>query len=109
MSEPKVLRLTLKRKWFDLIAAGKKNIEYREFKEYWKIRLMLSGSKLRDDFDEVHFRNGYSPDAPFMKVNFDCIRVIQTRHHHAANDEPLTDSRYFAIYLGSVIEIKNYE
>ncbi|MDM8539125.1 ASCH domain-containing protein [Desulfobacterales bacterium HSG17] len=32
---PDILLLTLKHKWFDLIASGKKRREYREIKPYW--------------------------------------------------------------------------
>jgi len=31
-----ILHLTVKKKWFDLIASGDKKIEYREFKSYWE-------------------------------------------------------------------------
>lgn len=36
----KILHLTLKKKWFDLIAAGEKREEYREIKTYWIDRLL---------------------------------------------------------------------
>lgn len=29
------LKLTLKKKWFDMIASGEKKEEYREIKPYW--------------------------------------------------------------------------
>jgi hypothetical protein len=35
----KTLKLTLKRKWYNLIAIGAKREEYREIKEYWLKRL----------------------------------------------------------------------
>jgi hypothetical protein len=35
----KVLHLTLKKKWFDMIASGRKPEEYREIKDYWINRL----------------------------------------------------------------------
>ncbi len=98
----RILHLTLKRKWFDLIATGKKNIEYREFKLYWKQRLYGA------IFDEVHFKNGYRKDAPFMRVSSPIIRIIHSRHHRPVNGEELTADRYFAIYLGDVLETKNY-
>lgn len=61
-SAKRVLHLTLKRKWFDMIASGVKREEYREMKPYWHKR--LGGQR----FDAVHFRNGYSADAPSMLV-----------------------------------------
>lgn len=36
----KILNLTLKAKWYDMIEAGIKKEEYREIKDFWKIRLM---------------------------------------------------------------------
>lgn len=35
----KVLKLTLKKMWYDLILLGVKQEEYREIKEYWLKRL----------------------------------------------------------------------
>jgi ASC-1-like (ASCH) protein len=60
----KILHLTLKKKWFDLIKAGEKTKEYREVKPYWTTRLE---NKV---YDEIHFRNGYSKNSPFMKVEW---------------------------------------
>ncbi len=85
----KILHLTLKKKWFDLIASGEKKQEYRENKPYWQSR--LHGKT----FDEVHFRNGYSKDAPFMRV--DCGDIYL---------ENLSGST-FVIELGDVLEIVN--
>lgn len=36
----KILRLTLKGIWYDMIAAGTKTEEYREIKPYWEKRLL---------------------------------------------------------------------
>ncbi len=46
----KILHLTLKKKWFDMIAYGEKPEEYREIKPYWITRLIdLSCVNLIDD------------------------------------------------------------
>ena len=37
---PAVLKLTVKKEWFDLIKSGEKTEEYREIKEYWEFRLI---------------------------------------------------------------------
>ena len=58
----RVLHLTLKKKWFDMIASGEKREEYREMKPYWSKRLM--GHK----FDAIQFRNGYTPESPTVLV-----------------------------------------
>jgi hypothetical protein len=50
--------MTLNREPFDAILAGEKKTEYRENKLYWRKRLI--GIK----YEEVHFRNGHTHDAP---------------------------------------------
>ena len=37
----KTLHLTLKKKWYDMIASGEKKEEYREVKKYWIRRLII--------------------------------------------------------------------
>jgi len=58
----RILHLTLKKKWFDMIASGEKREEYRELKPYWHKRLQGKS------YDVIHFRNGYAKNAPNMTV-----------------------------------------
>lgn len=60
----KVLHLTLKKQWFDMIASGVKKEEYRELKPYWHKRLGFAA----ENYDIVQFRNGYRPDSPVVRV-----------------------------------------
>jgi hypothetical protein len=60
----KVLHLTLKKKWFDMIASGEKQHEYREIKPYWDKRLV------NRDYDAILFRNGYNHDSPKVLVEY---------------------------------------
>lgn len=62
----RVLELTIKKKWFDMIASGEKKEEYREIKKHWISRLcetknMLDGCK---EWFAVRFTNGYSKSSP---------------------------------------------
>ena len=80
-----VLHLTLKKKWFDMIATGVKKEEYRDTKPYWYERLMYYDLVSRNNikpikrytemkqFDEIHFRNGYGKNAPFIIV--ECLGI----------------------------------
>ncbi len=61
----KLLRLTLKRRWFDLIASGEKKEEYRTPGKW--ILSRLEGKS----YDAIEFRNGYSPTSPVLTVEFD--------------------------------------
>lgn len=88
----RILYLTLKRKLFLEIAYGKKRYEYRQAKPYWIARL------LDREFDEIHFRNGFRADAPFLRVVYDSTHLI----------ERVKEGEYFfVIMLGAVLEVKN--
>lgn len=107
----KILHLTLKKKWFDLIASGSKIIEYREVNDYWRKRLIddLYGKNPDfKDFDEIHFRNGCRKESPFMRIRWVGIFVIDAKYHKPDNGEKLKGNQ-FAIFLGERLEIKNYE
>jgi len=82
-----ILHLTLEREWFDDIAKGLKNEEYRELKDYWKTR--LEGRT----YDIVRFRNGYAADAPVMDVEF--LGVDKRRD-------------CYAIRLGKILRIERW-
>ena len=94
----RILHLTLKKKWFDLIAQGKKKEEYREYKPYWIKRLTLSVYP----FDEVHFRNGYHKKSPFMR-----IELIDIYKAEVDFDDKLR--KMFVIRLGEILKIKNWK
>jgi len=87
MKEKRILHLTLLRKWFDLIASGKKTKEFREIKPYWTKRL------LGKNFDEIYFKNGYSKNALFMRV--ECKGIKKGK-----ND--------YIIHLGKILEKRNF-
>jgi len=61
----KTLYLSLKPKPFRDIISGKKKEEYRENKPHW-IKRLFDKNGLR--FDEIFFRNGYTRDRPFVRV-----------------------------------------
>lgn len=60
----RILRLTLKRKWFDMIASGEKKEEYRN-PSLW----ILSRIKGKT-YDVVEFRNGYAADSPIVRCEY---------------------------------------
>lgn len=82
---PKTLHLTLKRKWFDMIASGEKKEEYRDIKEYWENRLIdrrvidevdmleFTHGKGLKEFDTITFRHGYAKNAPTVTV--ECLGI----------------------------------
>lgn len=46
MSDRRVLHLPLKGEWYDMIESGEKREEYREFKEYYILRLVEMRNRL---------------------------------------------------------------
>lgn len=64
-SECVVLPLVLKKRWFDLVATGQKKEEYRDFTEYWHVRLrnLLDRSYAGGVPPVVEFRLGYAAHA----------------------------------------------
>jgi len=96
----KILHLTLTRHWFNQIALGLKKKEYRKMTEYWRKRLtMCSYHRILKPkrFDEVHFRNGYTLDRPFMRVEWKGLEI-----------ENFNYDVCYAILLGKILEIKNW-
>lgn len=118
----RVLHLTLKKKWFDMIASGEKTEEYREIKPYWAARFtwhehherITCINSLEDEiyrdasrgargtgvfkqwWDVVEFRNGYSQDSPIIRLKFKRLAYGFGRTEWGA--EP--DKKYFVIKLG---------
>jgi hypothetical protein len=73
-----ILKLTLKKGWFDMVLSGEKYEEYREIKPYWIKRLLSNiehltslsdieavGARFKK-FDCIEFTNGYSKSSPMV-------------------------------------------
>lgn len=108
----KILHLTIKKKWFDLIASGDKVVEYREAKPYWKNRLLYNWDvpgvvTTLKKFQEVHFRNGYRSYSPFMRVEFEEIEIVLIgQETHMPDNGEILKGVQFAIYLGEILEVR---
>lgn len=70
----KILHLTLKKKWFDMILSGEKKEEYREFKEYWKKRLDWYNPN-GYFINKIKFINGYGNNRPWFIVELERIQT----------------------------------
>ncbi len=112
------LKLTLKRKWFDLIASGEKTEEYREFKKYWVGRLSngfkgaLGGDFMNAHkceahvfrkFEAIEFRNGYARNAPRMTVECLGISIGKARPEWSDNYQ----GEVFVLKLGKILSVDN--
>ena len=92
----KILHLTLEKKWFDMMVKGEKDVEYRSKKPYWKKRLEHPNGMFII-FDEIHFRNGYKKNNPFMR-----------RKHETTYMTSWLGGEVYALNLGKILELKNY-
>lgn len=64
MKEENVLHLVLKGKWYQMIKAGIKKAEYREYNEYW-CRRIFRGDRV---FKKVCFHNGYTNEKLYFNI-----------------------------------------
>jgi hypothetical protein len=98
----KVLTLTVSKRWFEMIADGKKDEEYREIKPYWVARLLQNNSNIVDvrhlafalagrtdllkkyiyaqrivlkQYTHVLFINGYRKDSPRIEKEIESITI----------------------------------
>lgn len=85
-----IIHLNLYKEFFDKIISGEKTKEYRDKTEYWKKRLTLDNSFKK--FDYIIFRNGYSKNAPEIKIV--CKKIYQNKNN-------------FVFDLGKIIYVKN--
>jgi signal peptidase I len=91
------LRLTLKKKWFDMIASGEKTEEYRTPSEWIFSRLIGKG------YDVVEFSNGYGKHVPRVVVKYFGWHQGPGRTEWGASWQ----NRYVVIRLGHVISLHN--
>lgn len=101
-----ILRLTLKKKWFDMILLGVKKEEYREIKPYWIKRLvanpLLSGIVFKR-FTHVSFKNGYNKNSREILIEVEDVRVSKGNAEWGATE----GIKYFVIELGKIVQTKN--
>lgn len=92
----RILHLTLKKKWFDMIASGEKKEEYREIKPYWNKRLH------KTFYTHIKFRNGYRADAPNI--------FIELKGQHIGNGNvnwgAPENKNVYVLRLGNILKIE---
>lgn len=104
--------MTLKRHWFDLIAAGAKNSEYRSITPHRQSRLVhdykMDPAGFRR-YDAIEMRNGYRADSPVILIEHNrteySLTKLEPKHLHGESK----NLPVFAIRLGQILEISNYK
>ena len=64
MTKTRVLKLTLKKKWFDMVASGERKEDYRPPSQW--IISRLEGR----EYDRIEFSHGYGPNVPKIDVEY---------------------------------------
>lgn len=113
----KILHLTLKKKWFDMILSGEKKEEYREFKGYWINRLgyfyqsssgCLDGGYWNEEMknlpDLICFTNGYGAHRPSFIIRVNDWYLKESKHPEWGGD---TENKQFIFSLGEIVSTKN--
>jgi hypothetical protein len=117
----RILKLNVKKYWFDMIRSRVKKEEYRELKGYWQQRLMNYDIVSRNnstayksytgfkDFDAVQFTNGYAKNAPTFLAEWKGTKVGQPKKEwceDVINFNPVNRGYddCFIIELGDIIK-----
>ena len=99
----KVLKLTLKKKWFDLMKSGLKKIEFRTPSEWIYSRLLDENGNGRN-YDLIEFKNGYSKDAPSACCEFLGWDIEEKQTEYVfVSEKIITEVGTIKIFLGKVL------
>ena len=105
----RILHLTLKKKWFDMILSGEKKEEYRDYGEYWLKRLSdffetdTPATPIFKQYDVVRFRHGYASKAPTIEI--ECLNVGEGVCKPEWSDN--AQGTHIVIKLGSILSTSN--
>lgn len=100
----KILHLTLKKKWFDMILSGEKKEEYRDISPHWISRFYKpigdrGGSNYIIQPDIIIFTNGYGKHRPSFEI--ECKGI--TYDGGDCNRDWGYTSNVFVIKLGKIL------
>ena len=97
----RILHLTLKKRWFDLMVAGKKKVEYRQSSR-WII------SRLEKEYDVIKFTNGYGSDKPYFFCQYNGFEISKKSETiYIENSIIAVEKGSYMINLGEILEIGN--
>ena len=102
MKSPKILHLTLKKSWFDLMISGEKTTEFRKPSDWIKQRLVDK------EYELVRFVNGYGSDKPFFVAKYLGYKVAKKDEEIPFKKETVVIKKGdYKIFLGKIIEKGN--
>ena len=99
----KVLTLTVRKQWFDMIVANEKTEEYREIKPYWVARLFQNNSNI---VDMKYLASCFEGRTDLLKKYIDAQRIVLKQYTHVLfingyrNDSPRIEKEIESITIG---------
>jgi len=102
------LNLTLKKKWFDMIASGEKKEEYREIKDYWAVRLLYFNEEMEwGCYDEMlsdmrsseRRHKDIAECLKYFNVEFKPFDIVSFRNGYR-KDSPLITKKHVKTTIG---------
>ena len=91
--EKKVLNLVVSNKWYDMIASGEKNEEYRVIKAYWINRLVEAKSEDSEEYRKVRI----SPEFDIFISNAKLKELLGKKTARGGTDNQKNISRKLLI------------
>ena len=99
----KILKLTLKKKWFDLMKDGFKKIEFREPSDWIFSRLLDENGDERE-YDLIEFKNGYSYNAPSFCCEFLGWDIEEEKtEYFFVSEKIISEAGTIKIFLGKIL------
>ena len=99
----KILKLTLKKKWFDLMSLGFKKIEFREPSD-WIYSRLLDENGDGKKYDLIEFKNGYGKNAPSFCCDFLGWDIEEKQTEYIFGSvKIITDVGTVKIFLGKIL------
>lgn len=99
----KVLKLTLKKKWFDLMKDGFKKIEFRDPSD-WIFSRLLDENGDKRKYDLIEFKNGYAKNAPSFYCEFLGWDIEEKCSEYVFGSEKIiSDVGTVKIFLGKIL------
>lgn len=97
----KILHSTIKKKFFDMIASGVKKEEYKEIKDFWKVRLFDQEEGTPIKYDAIKLYNGWacSEKYPNILVEYKGVSIGNAKPEWSDNWQ----GNVFIIKLGEII------
>jgi hypothetical protein len=91
----KILHLTLKKRWFDMVDSLEKKEEYRDDIAFIRSRLMWANGD-RKEYNAICFINGYRPDSRRVTLKYLGFEFREGKPEWGA----VPGVKYFVIKLG---------